>query len=220
MVPEPGGPTGRLAELLHAAGAEAGRAAPLRLRGPGAYSNAVYRVDDPGGGARRHGPWVAKVYSPGCLLRTPGAQLAAAEAAVAAARPEWAAELVHAGPTGCVHRWVEGRALDDAAVASGAHTAALAGALGALHGLPAVGREEPFEIWRWFQAMASACAGFEQPAGDVRLEALLEEAELAKAAVGALGLPAVFCHGDLKPSNVLSNGGGVTLIDFELAGAK
>ena len=224
MAPEPGGATGRLAELLNAAGAGAGRAAPLR--GPGAFSNFVYRVDDLGGGARRRGPWVAKVYSPGCLLRTPGARLAAAEAAVAAARPpggpDWAAELVHAGPTGCVHRWVEGRPLDDAAVASGAHTAALAGALAELHGLPAVGRDEPFQIWRWFDAMASACAGLEQPAGDLRLEALLEEAERAKAAVGALGPPAAFCHGDLKPSNVLANGdgGGVTLIDFELAGAN
>ena len=117
---------------------------------------------------------------------------------------------------------MKGRPLDDSAVASGAHTAALAGALAALHGLPAVGREEPFQIWQWFEAMASACAGLEQPAGDLRLEALLEEAERAKAAVGALGyLPAAFCHGDMKPSNVLAgDGGGVTLIDFELAGAK
>lgn len=75
-------------------------------------------------------------------------------------------------------------------------------------------------LWSWFQAMLRHLRSRKiTSTGNVMIEEIESEISYMKNYLLTADLPIVFCHGDLKPSNLLiEDCGEIWMIDLELAG--
>ena len=170
------------------------------------FCNSVYRVDT------HKKPVVVKIYSAMAKARCAPACRGVVDEAVGAAG---LGPQIHVRTDDAlVAEFVDGETLTERDLKDDETALAIAPKLAALHALPI---PEPLQqkpaLWVGVDAML-ACEG---DALDSTL--LRREAARMRDAVEACTHADVLGHGDLKPSNVLRlRRGGVTFIDFELAG--
>jgi len=180
----------------------------LRLSPLGGLANASFRVDGP------EGAFVLRLAAPGSDAFVDRA--AEARNARIAARAALAPEVAFADPARGVllTRLIEGaRPLDAGALGDPGPCARAAAALRRLHGITErfVGAFDPLAAVARYEALAAR-----RGAATAELAAIRERvAALARALPAA---PAVPCHGDPAPANILDDGARAWLIDFEYAG--
>ena len=171
------------------------------------FCNSVYRVDT------HKKPVVVKIYSAMAKARCAPACRGVVDEAVGAAG---LGPQIHVRTDDAlVAEFVDGETLTERDLKDEATALAIAPKLAQLHALPIPPPlpHEPAALWIGIDAML-ACDG------DALDSALLRrEAARMRDAVEACTHADVLGHGDLKPSNVLRlRRGGITFIDFELAG--
>ena len=220
----------RLAALLAGAGM-GGRGFRVRAL-PGGFANAVWTIDrtidagPQGLGHRR----VAKVFSELSRRRAIAGDCSWGDVALKrGGLDSLGAGLVYASREGVVHEWVSGNSLSlESLLAEGELLECMAGRLAQLHAIR-LPRQARALFWGWLRSMNGVAFGRgTRPHLGTGRETLEREIAWAEAEVARaeLGSPLVFCHGDLKPDNVIrvaNTPGGVDVIDLrfidlELAG--
>lgn len=181
----------------------------LRLSPLGGLANASFRIDAPAGA------FVLRLAAPGSDAFVDRA--AEARNARIAARAGLAPEVVFADPESGVllTRLIEGaRPMDAAALGAPGPCARAADALCRLHGMAErfARALDPLAAIARYEALAARRGA--SGAGD--LAAL--RARIAPLIRALPADPAVPCHGDPAPANILDNGVRAWLIDFEYAG--
>ena len=227
--PAAGAADPRLAALLAWAGM-GGRGFEVRAL-PGGFANAVWRVDTgleaPGLGHRR----VAKVFSELSRRRASAGDSSWGDVALKrGGLDSLGAGLVYASREGVVHEWLPGNSLSlESLLAEGEPLLeCMAVRLAQLHGIR-LPRQARALFWGWLRSMSDvAFRRGTRPCFGTGRETLEREVAWAEAEVARaeLGSPLVFCHGDLKPDNVIrvanEHGGAdaidLRFIDLELAG--
>lgn len=217
-----------LAALLAGAGYD-GRGCRARAL-PGGFANAVWAVEGLSEGGHRR--CVAKVFSELSRRRAPGGDASWGDVALQrAGAGALGARLLHASPGGVLHEWLPGRGLSQESLLDEPLLASVSKQLARLHKTPVPPRARA-RLWKWLSAMG----GVAHAAGDAAAEEvggrepswveLEREAAWAEGIATRMALPLLFCHGDLKPDNILhvkdtagSNGPpDIRFIDLELAG--
>ena len=219
-----------LAALLAGAGHD-GRSFRARAL-PGGFVNAVWAVEGLPASAGEGQRCVAKVFSELSRRRAPGGDASWGDVALRrAGAGALGARLLHASPGGVLHEWLPGGGLSQESLLDEALLALLAKRLARLHKTPVPPRA-PARLWTWLSAMAGGASAESDAAAEgvggrepswVQLE---REASWAERVAARMALPLVFCHGDLKPANILDvtdTGGSsvppdIRFIDLELAG--
>lgn len=216
-----------LAALLAGAGYD-GRGCRAQAL-PGGFANAVWAVEGLPGGHRR---CVAKVFSELSRRRALGGDASWGDVALQqAGAGALGARLLHASPGGVLHEWLPGGGLSRESLLDEPLLACVSKQLAQLHKTPVPPRARA-RLWKWLSAMGGvACAARDAAAEEVggrepSWVQLEREAAWAEGIATRMGLPLVFCHGDLKPDNILrvkdtagtDGPPDIRFIDLELAG--
>lgn len=206
------GPPLRYADLLARAGLRPGPDAtctPLT----GGLSHRVVRVDD---GPRR---WILRVLDPAVAAAGLGIP-AEREIAntVAAARAGVGPRVLGTvrEPAAMVLEFIDGRTLAAADVRDPATLVRIAAACRRLHTRAAV-FGNTFDIFRKAEELLARCERHGLPVPDGYRERRADMARV-EAALAADPPPAVPCHNDLLPANLMDDGIDVRIIDYQLSG--
>lgn len=167
------------------------------------------------------GRQVIKVYSEISKLRTRAELRGLAD--LRCSEVELAPSVSSLTKDGIMHDYIDGQVLCEQDIhlhkSRNTQIAQLVSTLHNLH-IPLEYGTDPL-IWGWIEAMLLSVAEQELSLHlSVDVEMLLDEAKRLRKLFESVKLPVVFCHGDLKPSNILlqANNEKLWLIDLELAG--
>lgn len=119
------------------------------------------------------------------------------------------------GHTTLITRFVAGTQATDADFATPSRLASLVAALQRFHGSGPIAGQFPIHRVVESHALDAARYGVEPPP---LYEWLHDRSAAIEAAFGASPMPAVPCHNDLLPANVLLDGDRAIILDFEYAG--